>query len=73
MPNHHVLPNSNGGWDVKADGAKKATKHFDTQASANNFAKEVATNQKTEVNIHGRNGKIRDKNSYGNDPRSIKG
>lgn len=73
MPNQHVVPNSNGGWDVKSAGASKATKHLATQSDAINFAKIIATNQKSELNIHGRNGQIRAKNSYGNDPRNIKG
>lgn len=73
MPNQHVLPSSNGGWNVKADGAKRATKHFDTQKEANEFAKIIASNQQAEVSIHGRNGKIREKNSYGHDPRHING
>nr|WP_317049978.1 DUF2188 domain-containing protein [Clostridium neonatale] len=31
-------------------------------------AREIAQNQKSEVIVHGRNGRIRQKNSYGNDP-----
>ncbi len=67
MPNQHVTP-KNGSWQVKGAGNTKATNLFDTQKQAIARAKEIAINQKSEVVIHGRNGKIRDKNSYGNDP-----
>ena len=36
-------------------------------------AKLIAQNNKSEVLIHDVNGKIREKNSYGKDPRVIKG
>lgn len=64
----HVVKNSNGGWSVKKSGAKKATKNFSTQGEAISLAREIAKNQKTELYIHRENGRIRDKNSYGNDP-----
>jgi len=40
----------------------------DTQKQAINAAIPIAKNNKSEVVIHGTNGKIRDKDSYGNDP-----
>lgn len=30
----HVVPNDNGGWDVKAPGAGRASAHADTQKQA---------------------------------------
>jgi hypothetical protein len=39
-----------------------------TQAAAAAAARTIAINQQTEVVIHRANGKIRDKDSYGNDP-----
>ena len=68
MANQHVVPNPNGGWDVKGEGNSKATRHTDTQREAIGIAKDIARNQKSEAVIHGRDGKIRDKDSYGNDP-----
>lgn len=67
MAEQHVVPN-NGKWQVKKAGAEKATKTFDTQKEAIDYAREIAMNQQTEVVIHDRHGKIRDKDSYGNDP-----
>ena len=40
----------------------------DTQAEAIQRAREIARNQESELFIHGRNGKIRERDSYGNDP-----
>lgn len=67
MAEQHVIPN-NSKWQVKKSGAERATKTFDRQKDAIDYAKKIAINQKTEVVIHGKNGKIRDKDSYGNDP-----
>lgn len=66
--NQHVVPNKDGGWSVKGAGNGKATANTDTQKQAIEKAKEIAKNQGSEVVIHGRDGKIRDKDSYGQDP-----
>jgi uncharacterized protein YdaT len=55
-------------WAVKGEGNERATKVTDTQKQAINVAKEIAQNQKSELIIQGRDGKIRSKDSYGNDP-----
>jgi hypothetical protein len=71
-----VVPNANGGWDVKADGASRASAHTDTQADAINRGREIVRNAGGgELNIHGKNGAIRAKDTIpnGNDPRSSKG
>jgi predicted regulator of Ras-like GTPase activity (Roadblock/LC7/MglB family) len=70
--NQHVTKHQDG-WQVIGAGNSKATAVTNTQAEANEIAKRIATNQLSEVLIHGRNGQIRDKNSYGNDPKNIKG
>jgi len=64
--NQHVVPH-NGGCAVKGDGNKKVTKITKTEKKAGNIAKEVAKHQKSEVVIHNKNGRISDKDSYGND------
>lgn len=46
---------------------KKTTKKFATQKEAIDYGRKVAINQQLELVIHGVNGKIRDKDSYGND------
>lgn len=70
--NQHVVPHSDG-WAVKGAGNTKATSVHSTQKSAINAAKEAAIKQKSELLIHGTNGQIREKNSYGNDPYPPKG
>ncbi len=70
--NQHVVPH-NGNWAVKGAGNSKATSVHQTQAEAIDHAREIAQNQKSEVLIHGENGRIREKNSYGNDPYPPKG
>ena len=67
----HVVPSSDGGWDVKAPGAKRASSHHDTQADAERRAKEIVGNAGGgEVVIHRPNGEIRDSDtvSPGRDP-----
>lgn len=66
--NQHVTPHPEGGWQVKGAGNYKATKRTDTQAEAIRIAREIAANQKSELVIHNREGRIRQKNSHGNDP-----
>ena len=44
-----------------------------TQKQAIDIAREIAKNQKSELVIHKKDGTIRDKDSFGNDPRNIKG
>ncbi|MGH1432580.1 MAG: DUF2188 domain-containing protein [Neptuniibacter sp.] len=65
--NQHVVPHSEG-WAVKGAGNQKATSVHRTQADAIEHAREIARNQESEMLIHGTNGQIRERNSYGNDP-----
>lgn len=65
--NQHVVPNRDK-WSVKGEGNKKNTATFETQKEAIEKAKSIAKNQESELLIHGQNGQIRERNSYGNDP-----
>lgn len=69
--NKHVVPNPTGGWDVKSGGHR--TSHHNTQQSAIQSATVSAQVDRTDVVIHGRDGKIRENNSYGKDPFPPKG
>jgi uncharacterized protein YdaT len=64
--NQHVVPLGNG-WAVRAEGQKTASVITSRQSDAISYAKDIAKKQKSEVLIHGRNGQIREKNSYGKD------
>ena len=66
--NQHVTPHPDGGWQVKGAGNSKATIRTNTQAEAIAVAREIARNQESELIIHGMNGRIRERDSYGNDP-----
>jgi hypothetical protein len=39
----HVVPNSSGGWDVKAPEADRASSHHNTQKDAEARAKEIVS------------------------------
>ena len=66
--NQHVVPTSDGKWGVRGEGNSRLTKKTNTQREAIDIARQIARNQQTEVVIHRRDGTIRDKDSYGNDP-----
>lgn len=55
-------------WAVHGAGTTKDTKLFDTQGAAADFARSIAQRQKSEVIIQRPDGRIRSKDSYGNDP-----
>lgn len=65
--NQHVVPHKDG-WAVKGAGNKKATKITSTQSEAIQIARGIAINNSSDTKIHGKNGRIRAGNSYGNDP-----
>lgn len=69
--NRHVVPNPDGGWDVKKPGASRASSHHDTQAEALDRGREIVRNAGGgEIVTHNRQGQIRDSDtiSPGNDP-----
>lgn len=68
----HVVRSDNQ-WAVRRAGATKASRVFTTQKEAVSYANTVARNNKTELFIHGKDGLIRERNSFGNDPFPPKG
>lgn len=73
--NRHVVPNPDGGWDVRAPGASRASTHHDTQAEAIDRGREIVHNAGGgELRIHDRQGRIRDTDTIapGNDPNPPK-
>ena len=72
--NIHVVHNQKLDlWQVKQEEAKRSSGNFNTQKEAFERAREIAINNRQEVAIHGRNGRIREKHSYGDDPHPPKG
>jgi hypothetical protein len=68
----HVVP-SGDGWSVRRAGAARASGTYRTQQEAIHEAERIARNQGTELYIHGRDGRIRERSSYGKDPLPPKG
>lgn len=70
---HHVVTNLKGGWSVKRSGAERASKTFSNQTEAVSYARDIARRTRGELYIHGRDGRIRERNSYGSDSFPPKG
>jgi len=69
---HHVVHNPKGGWDVKRDGAERASVHKETKQDAINCGRQISRNQGTEFIVHNKDGKISGSDSHGNDPHPPK-
>ena len=75
MPNKgdvHVVPQGNK-WAIEVEGSSRASSTHNTQAKAIPQARRIAQQNHTELLIHGKDGKVRERNSYGNDPYPPKG
>lgn len=70
--NQHVVPHEDG-WAVRGEGNTRASSVHDTQSDAIDQARDNARGQQSELLVHGRNGRIRARDSYGNDPYPPKG
>ncbi|MGV6830515.1 MAG: DUF2188 domain-containing protein [bacterium] len=64
---HVVKSKDKKQWSVKTENSEKAYRNVSTQKEAIEIARTVAINNKSELLIHGENGKIREKNTYGKD------
>ncbi len=69
--NPHVVKRDDG-WTIRREGAGRDSSKHDSQSDAINRSREIAKNIGGEVVIHDRDGKIRDKDSYGHDPHPPK-
>jgi hypothetical protein len=67
----HVVQRDDG-WAVRGEGNSRDTSHHSTQQQAYDAAREIAQNQRSEVVVHGRDGRIRDSDSFGSDPNPPK-
>ena len=70
---YHITQRPDGNWQYKEIHNTHATGVTATQAQAFEKARAMAMNQSAEIVIHGKDGRIRKKNSYGNDPFPPKG
>lgn len=65
--NQHVVPYRSE-WAVRGEGNGRPTSIHRTQAEAIDAGREIARNQGSELVIHRSDGRIRDRDSYGNTP-----
>jgi hypothetical protein len=68
----HVVPSAKG-WRVELEGTNRARSTHTTQAEAASAGRDIARRNQSELLIHRRDGQIRERNTYGADPRSSKG
>lgn len=66
--NVHVTHRKDGSWAVKKEENKRASGLYDTQREAIKDGQPIAKKEKSDLIIHDRENKIRDRDSYGNDP-----
>lgn len=67
LKQHHVVHNPDGGWDVKAANAQRASAHSTTKAEAISIARTISRNQCSELFIHNMNGQISSRDSHRKD------
>lgn len=64
---HHVIKETNG-WAVRKSGSERASGVYSTKQEAISSARNSAKKEQAELVIHGRDGRIRDSQSYRKDP-----
>ena len=62
-----------GGWANRRAGSDRVSKVYPTKREAREAGRDTARRESTEHLIHNRDGKISERNSYGNDPHPPKG
>lgn len=60
-------------WESKREGGERASEVTETQAEAWDYSKSKAKESGCEAFLKGRDGKIRERNTYGKDPYPPKG
>lgn len=70
--NQHVVPRGDQ-WAVVGEGNQRASSLHERQSDAEAAARSTAIGERSEVLVHGRNGQIRERNSYGKDPYPPRG
>jgi Uncharacterized protein conserved in bacteria (DUF2188) len=70
MADVHVVPQASR-WRLEVNGEVGPT--YETQEEAIREGRKVAKQEQGELVLHGQDGKIREKDSHGHDPRNISG
>jgi len=67
----HVVPHEDK-WATRKEGAQRAGGIYPTKTEALDQGRAQAKREKTELVIHGKDGKIQDSDSFGKDPNPPK-
>lgn len=70
--NVHVVKHE-GGWAAKKEGGQRSSVVTPTQGAAIDAGRRIAKREGSELVVHGRDGKIRQKDGHGHDPYPPKG
>ena len=73
MGKNQIVVNLGDRWAVKAEGSFQPLAVFKTQSDAWERAKAIARKERSEALLHGKNGLIRTRNTYGHDPSRGRG
>lgn len=65
---YHVVPSPEGGWSVRKADSVRASKLFETQKEAVEWACKIAAGQAGELVIHKHDGTIRSKEIFKREP-----
>ena len=69
----HVVRGDKG-WHVEVEGSGRPLRSaHKTQLEASKAGRDIARKNRSELLIHGRNGRVRERSTYGRDPRRTKG
>ncbi len=71
--NYWTQQRPDGKWESKREGGERASKVTENQAEAWDYSKSKAKESGGEAFLKGRDGKIRERNTYGKDPYPPKG
>ena len=76
MPNKDnfwTSPREDGRWESQREGSQRPSRVFDTQREAWDYSRDRARTNGGEAYLQGRDGQIRERNTYGKDPYPPKG
>jgi hypothetical protein len=70
---HVTWRNDESKWAVEKEGSSRATSLHQTKDAAEQAGRKSAINERSELLIHGKDGKIQERNTYKKDPYPPRG
>jgi len=71
--NYWTVHQPDGSWGVKREGVDHPIANFNRQDAAWDLTQSLARQSQGEAFLQNRRGQIRERNTYGHDPRTTKG